>query len=534
MPYQIFALKWRPQSLDEIVGQDHVVNLLKNSIKKGRLGYAYLFAGPRGVGKTSTARILAKSLNCVKGTSIEPCQSCAPCKEITQCRSLDVIEIDGASNRGIDEIRVLRENVKFSPSASKYKIYIIDEVHMLTNEAFNALLKTLEEPPKFVKFIFATTRVNKIPATIISRCQTLHFRRIPVMDIIKQLKKICAQEEINLEEEIFFSIARASDGSLRDAESILDQLASFSQKGGISLLDISSLLGVVEQQALFELTEKIIHRDAAATLSFLNTMLKEGKDTSVILNNLIEHFRNLIVAKVSASDSTLIDLPQEAIEKLFTQSNAFALEELFSAFNLFVETQEISRRMDASIIPLEIALAKLAREKKGDIPAAVKNPQGCTVKPAAPAGALRSEETNIKAANNLPPEKGIVSSNDCDDNDQAAPHNEADCNLPEAYSKVIESLGKLKMSLASFLAEGTPLKLEKNVLTIAFAASCVLHKETLEKKENRILIEKLFSETLKSSLKIKFVISSANSEQEKPKSDSFIHSALKTFNARLL
>ena len=272
MAYQIFALKWRPQDFDQIVGQSQAVTLLKNSIQKGRLAYAYLFAGPRGVGKTSTARILAKSLNCKKGPIVSPCQECAACREITQCRSLDVLEIDGASNRGIDEIRALRESVRFAPSSGKFKIYIIDEVHMLTNEAFNALLKTLEEPPPFVKFIFATTQVNRIPATILSRCQRLDFRRIPLIDIINQLKTITAQEKISLDEEVLFTIARACDGSLRDAESILDQLASIS-KQKISISDVTSLLGVLQQQMLFELTDKIIRKDSQGVLTLLNTIL---------------------------------------------------------------------------------------------------------------------------------------------------------------------------------------------------------------------------------------------------------------------
>jgi len=310
MEYQIFALKWRPQDFSQIIGQDHVVNLLKNSIQKDRLAYAYLFSGPRGVGKTSMARILAKSLNCKKGPTINPCQVCAACREITECRSLDVLEIDGASNRGIDEVRELRESVRFAPSSSKFKIYIIDEVHMLTNEAFNALLKTLEEPPEFVKFIFATTQVNKVPATILSRCQHLDFRRIPVLDIINQLNKIVAKERIKLDDEVLFSIARASDGSLRDAESLLDQLISFT-KEKISISDVSSLLGVVEQDILFEVTDKIIKKDAQSALDSLSVMLRQGKDSNIILNNIIEHFRNLIVAKISQADSQLIDLPSE-------------------------------------------------------------------------------------------------------------------------------------------------------------------------------------------------------------------------------
>ncbi len=229
MSYIVFALKWRPKNFDEIIGQDAIVATLKNAIQKDRLAHAYLFSGPRGVGKTSAARILAKALNCKDGPTVNPCSTCPACKDIAQGRSFDVIEIDGASNRGIDEIRTLRENVKFAPAQGKYKIYIIDEVHQITAEGFNALLKTLEEPPPFVKFIFATTHPHKVIPTILSRCQRLDFRRISVMEIIAQLEKIAQAEKINIDKKVLFAIAKSSDGSLRDAESILDQLIAFTK-----------------------------------------------------------------------------------------------------------------------------------------------------------------------------------------------------------------------------------------------------------------------------------------------------------------
>ncbi|MFH1678610.1 MAG: DNA polymerase III subunit gamma/tau [Candidatus Omnitrophota bacterium] len=531
MAYQIFALKWRPQNFDQIIGQSHVINLLKNSIQKSRLAYAYIFAGPRGVGKTSTARIFAKSLNCQNGPTVTPCQVCPPCKEITQCRSLDVMEIDGASNRGIDEIRALREGVRLSPSAGHFKVYIIDEVHMLTNEAFNALLKTLEEPPDFVKFIFATTQVNKIPSTILSRCQHLDFRRIPVLDIINQLKKISEQEKIDLEKEVLFSIARACDGSLRDAESILDQLTSFSHDGKISICDVSSLLGILEQQMLFKITERIISRDAAGALRLLSEILKQGKDSNIILRNIIEHFRNLAVAKISQADPQLIDLPLEIGRELLEQSQHFSLEEIFSAFNLLVNTQEMSKRMDSSIIPLEINLVRLTQEKKKPVSAAgegiEKHKNTQTLKPDKN---VKNSSAGLDAASvdRASVDRASVDREDC----------ESDLTLTQAWPKVIDKLSKVKMSVATFLSEGSPLKLENDVLSISFPGNCSLHKDTLEKKENKLLIEKAFSEVFSKNLKMKLVISSLKPAQgkneHKANVDSFLKSALNTFNARLL
>ncbi|MFC1658832.1 DNA polymerase III subunit gamma/tau [Candidatus Omnitrophota bacterium] len=536
MAYQIFALKWRPQNFDQIVGQSHAVNLLKNSIAKNRLAYAYLFAGPRGVGKTSTARILAKSLNCQKGSTNNPCQVCFACREITEGRSLDVLEIDGASNRGIDEIRALRESVKFLPSKGRFKIYIIDEVHMLTNEAFNALLKTLEEPPQFVKFIFATTQANRIPATILSRCQRLDFRRIPVLDIIAQLKKITAKEKINLDDQVIFTIARASDGSLRDAESILDQLTSFS-KDRISISDVSSLLGVLEQEIIFEIADKIISQDARGALDLLSEMLKQGKEGSVILGNIIEHFRNLTMAKVSHGDSYLIDLPAEVVKRLLAQSEHFSLEEIFDIFNLLVNTQEMSKKMDSSIIPLEITLVRLTQKKRkaAEIPA--RREDAC-----AQAGAVKPAEERRQPAAYNPKLKINEQGKEKPEQNQKM-NSQGKEGLPdlvkENWPKIIDNLGKVKMSVATFLSEGVPQELENDNLTISFPQSCSLHRDTLASKENRLLIEKTLSSFFNRNLRVKFILSLPDSAQEKsqqPKSkgDSFIHSVINTFNARLV
>ncbi len=581
MSYQIFALKWRPQNFDQIVGQTHAVNLLRNSISKGRLAYAYLFAGPRGIGKTSTARILAKSLNCKKGPTINPCQTCVPCQEITQCRSLDVLEIDGASNRGIDEVRALRESVRFAPSGGRFKIYIIDEVHMLTNEAFNALLKTLEEPPKFVKFVFATTQVNRIPATILSRCQRLDFRRIPMLDIINQLKSITAQEKIKLEDEVLFTIARAADGSLRDAESILDQLTSFT-KDKISITDVASLLGVLEQDMLFDVTDKIINKDARGVLDCLNTMLKQGKDSRIILGNIIEHFRNLIVAKISQADSYLIDLPTEKVKRLFTQSQHFSLEEIFSIFNILVNTQEMSKKMDSSIIPLEVNLVRLTQEKKMRAAATAAEPTDIhqakteptnpvqekkmkfsirTKEPETPRAktnavrptpekkssiATTPDESKIQQDNQSQKEFSENHKSDLEENNPASAtgdipnENKAEsCNEVKAnWSNVIDNLGKVKMSVATLLSEGVPLKLENDILTVSLPDNYSLHKETLEKKENKSLIEKILSQFLKKNLRVKFIFSlsgpAAEKAGQKSNKDSFVHSAINAFNARLL
>lgn len=523
MSYVVFALKWRPNNFDEIVGQNSAVITLKNAIQKGRLAHAYLFAGPRGVGKTSTARILARALNCKNGPTPNPCGKCPACLEISQGRSLDVIEIDGASNRGIDEIRTLRENVKFAPSQGRYKIYIIDEVHQITSEGFNALLKTLEEPPPFVKFIFATTHPHKVIPTILSRCQRLDFRRISVMEIIAQLEKIVRAEKIDIDKDVLFALARASDGSLRDAESVLDQLISFS-KDKVALKDVISMLGLVEQETLFAIADSIISKDTRRALELMNQVIDEGKDIGNFLNNLIEHFRNLMVAKITEADARLVDLPKEVCERLLEQSRAFSLDEIFSVFNTLIAAQEMAKRMDSLRIPLELSLIKLTQDKKAGQPASRNSslPKGKIIKEEHPAPRQESKPAPETQEDPDPPQHIHDT--------QAIPLDK----LKSAWQGIINSLGAVKMSLATYLAEGIPTKMDRNTLTVSFPVSHSLHKETLESKENRALIEKILSESLGSHIRVNFALSKEVQGKHTHDADPFLKSALQAFNGRVI
>ena len=528
MAYQVFALKWRPENFDDVIGQETAITTLKNAISKGRLGHAYLFAGPRGVGKTSTARILAKALNCKEGPTVSPCQKCTSCIEISRARSLDVIEIDGASNRGIDEIRTLRENVKFAPINGKFKIYIIDEVHMLTTEAFNALLKTLEEPPEFVKFIFATTQPHKVLSTVLSRCQRFDFKRIPIIKLIEQLQKIVSKEKIQIEDDVLFAVARASDGSLRDAESVLDQLISFT-KDKISLNDVISVLGIVRHQVLFDITDKIIQKDGKGALILLNSIIDEGKDVGVLLMDLIEHFRNLMVVKVSKADFSLVDLPQDVCQRLNEQSQAFSLDEIFSAFNVLVNVQEMSKRLDSLRIPLEIGLIKLSISKARSANVPFSNPP----------------ENKPKITEQLPPKEEKtevqpqpeeqVDDGDPADNAQIDAQAESSLDMIKAHwYNIINDLSGVKMSAATYLNEGSPVKLENNILTILFPKNYSLHKEALERKDNKALIEKTISQVIHANIRLNLVLSKEEENKQERESSPFLKSALDTFNARPL
>jgi len=357
--YLVLARKWRPQVFEEVVGQRHITQTLQNAISQKRVAHAFLFTGARGVGKTSSARILAKALNCEKGPRINPCNQCTTCQEVTHGTSLDVIEIDGASNRGIDEIRELRENVRYTPAKSRYKIYIIDEVHMLTKEAFNALLKTLEEPPPHIIFIFATTEPHKIPATILSRCQRYDFKRIPFREVIESLKRIVKEEEIQISPRGLLSIAQESEGSLRDAESLLDQVIAFAGKN-IDDEDIVEVLGLIDRKLLSDTVEAIGDRDVERCVEIVERVYEFGYDLQHFSRELLQYLRNLMLMKVSQHPEGLIELPEEEFVLLKNQAEKFEFEQLNHLFTLLLKGEQETAQSTFPRTMLEVTLIRMA------------------------------------------------------------------------------------------------------------------------------------------------------------------------------
>jgi DNA polymerase-3 subunit gamma/tau len=359
MSYLVLARKWRPQVFEEVIGQRSITQTLQNAISQNRVSHAFLFTGARGVGKTSTARILAKALDCEKGPHVNPCNQCANCKEITNGTSMDVIEIDGASNRGIEEIRELRENVRYTPAKSRYKIYIIDEVHMLTREAFNALLKTLEEPPGHIIFIFATTEPHKIPATILSRCQRYDFKRIPLKEIIESLKEIAEREGIQIGPRGLLVIARESEGSMRDAQSLLDQVISYGGKE-IRDEDITEVLGLIDQKILSDTIEAIADRNGERCVEIVEHIYHYGYDIQHFCQELLQYLRNLILAKVSEHPEGLMELPPEELEGLKKRAERFEFEQLNHLFSLLLKGEEEIAQSTFPRTMLEITLIRMA------------------------------------------------------------------------------------------------------------------------------------------------------------------------------
>ncbi|MBU1006489.1 MAG: DNA polymerase III subunit gamma/tau [Candidatus Omnitrophica bacterium] len=544
--YLPLARKHRPQDFEEIVGQEHITTILKNAISLKRVHHAYLFTGPRGIGKTSTARIFSKALNCEKGPTPKPCNKCVFCQEIIKGSSLDVIEIDGASNRGIDEIRNLRETVKFSPSRGLYKVYIIDEVHMLTTEAFNALLKTLEEPPQHVKFIFATTEPQKLPATILSRCQRFDFRRIPVREIAAKLSDVSKQENLNIEQDAFLYIARIADGSMRDAESILDQVSSFS-KGKITLKDITESLGMIGQETLFHCAELIINKDAKTALNLVGEVLNSGKDAKQFLLELLEHFRNTMITKSSASPEELIDLSGDAIARIKKQAQALSIGDIFYIINVISNGIKMIKQLLPERIALELTIIKLtSRDSISSIEEMLsKLPEIATAE--VPRAAYEPP-IPVKPVQVIPAPEPVSDPEKKKQHDTRSAKPSADMTkIENAWPILVKAMAVKKMSISSYLAEGKPESIKADTIFVGFPKELNFHKEVLEEKNNKSSIEAALSQILDAPIKLEFILTDRKLEQPKAmiepetltreelkKKEPLINSALDMFGGKIM
>jgi DNA polymerase-3 subunit gamma/tau len=521
MDYQVSARKYRPGTFDDVIGQPHVVQTLVNSITSNRIAPAYLFSGTRGVGKTTVARILAKALNCETGPTGSPCALCANCLEIAHGTSVDVIEIDGASNTSVEDVREIRENVKFTPFRGKYRVYIIDEVHMLSNSAFNALLKTLEEPPPHVVFIFATTEIHKIPATILSRCQHYNFRRIARTEIIERLRHVAEQDGIAVEDRSLAALARASEGSMRDGLSLLDQAVAF---GGKTIMhtDLEVLLGAVPQELIKAMIRAVMAQDTPAALRVVARLLDQGHDLKTYCAEVVESLRNLLVMSVTSPQEwpALIEAPAEELAQLASDRDALTPEQLQHLFAIFVQAEDGLRLSAHPRFLLETAAVKATRLlRQQGIPSAHpvrtasadQPPEAVPSRPKQSSGPARSLSATSSSpvseaspASAAPPNRRLSSmapagdaprptKTPTTDSGPVAPRepassagsgNDHAVSVALNWEHVQEEVGHTLPNVAPFLDMGRLIGIEGNVITIGFAKQATVARAMLEKPDN--------------------------------------------------
>lgn len=518
MSYVVLARRYRPQTFEDVVGQEPIVTTLRNAIRSNRVAHAYLLAGPRGVGKTSMARILSKALNCKHGPTETPCNACDICRCISEGNDIDVLEIDGASNRGIDEVRNIRQNVSYAPSRSRYKIYIIDEVHMLTREAFNALLKTLEEPPSHVKFIFATTAVNRLPETVQSRCQRFDFRNISIQDIEKRLSYICRTEGVQVEDAAIHTIARYARGGLRDSQSVLDQVLSFC-KDRISSEDINFVLGCIDEDKILGLFDSFVKQDTASALRLVNEILSEGKTSGECIDQVLSCVRELLIFSSCGQEAKWIEFNASLIQKY---GNSFNRDTLMYMVQIFSDARMRTTDSLLQRLLLEMAVIKVCRmESVGslydivervaaiedrfvDISCEPVKKKEESISSQAPISRQVVSEPAIEKYSTQP-----TTSNDYE-------NGEGVHDKKSVWEKILLSIQSKKKSTWALLREGQLIEFKDGEITIEFPGKCSFHKEKLDQIEEKKLIEQCAQEVMQDNVRLKLVVSK-NGNPEKSK-----------------
>jgi len=562
MNYQVTARKWRPMVFDDVIGQSHVSDTLRNALAQNRLAHAFIFSGTRGCGKTTTARILARAVNCLNPKNFEPCNECEVCKEIVDGRSLDVIEIDGASNRGVDEIRNLRESVRYAPTRGKKKVYIIDEVHMLTKEAFNALLKTLEEPPSHVLFIFATTELHKVPATILSRCQRYDFRRIGLEEIVGRLKFIAGEEKITIDDDSLLIISKKGDGSMRDAQSIFDQVISFCGTT-ITAKQVGDALNIVDQELYFRVSDVLRSKDTKAALDLVKEVINSGFDIKEFVSGLAEHFRNMLIAKTT-NTTNLIEESEVHRKRYAADSTSFSLQDILRVLKVTSDTEASIRYTPQPRFKLEVMMVQLTKMEQSvkidelltQIDDLKKKLQS-EVKPAflsKPQDPFPERSPEISVQQEAPRERPVASTPKYSVQDaqprytfvvpskkvteeqvqeQQSPQLVSNVSLSDVHQQwntIVDEMRKKKISVGTILGETSPIDIVNGTLQIAcgddfHCGTLTRNREVLAETINTILNSRLRIEPILQESGLQTGNGSQHSKESKPTATNTLSAA---------
>lgn len=542
--YQALYRQYRPKTFDQVLGQKHITTTLKNQIIKENIGHAYLFSGTRGTGKTSTAKILSRAVNCLDLQDGNPCNKCAMCKGILDDSIMDVIEMDAASNRRIDDIRDLRDKVIYPPSRTKYKVYIIDEVHMLTPEAFNALLKTLEEPPKHLIFILATTEPEKLPQTILSRCQRFDFKRVSIKDITMSLGKICDDLNLEVDEKVLSLIARNSDGAMRDAQSLLDQCISFSDSK-ITYEDATSILGITNNDKILSLVDNIIEKDLKLSLKEVDGIIQDGKDMNQFIKDITHHFRNLMIAKTTKDPNDLIEIDDETLNRYIEQAAKVQLEFILKSLDILTEADEKAKWSTQPRIILEMAIIQISKlEEELSLEDRIKKlemgirteyknisqkPVESKVEVARPKE-IRQETKKEEKKTEIQDREEISGNNE-----EEIQNNTLNINISmikDKWKDILQVIKKEKMNIYALLIEGKPIDYQNGLITIAYKEPYGFHKQAVNSPQNKEFIENTLSSYFHGKIDINLVMEREGQEDledEKKNRDKAIKEVIDFF-----
>jgi DNA polymerase-3 subunit gamma/tau len=510
MTYTALYREWRPKIFDDVVGQKHITTTLKNQIKNKRIAHAYLFSGTRGTGKTSTAKILAKAVNCLQLRDGEPCNECDMCKKINAGISIDVIEMDAASKRRLEDIKDVIENVKYPPQEGKYKVYVMDEVHMLTQEAVNAFLKTLEEPPSSVIFILATTDPQKLPVTILSRCQKFDFKRIKSSDISERLRVIIKEQDVLVDDRSVNLISRMCDGAMRDALSILDQAISMND-GRVEYDNVVSMLGLVTNENLIKLTNSMIEKNIEICMKIIDEVVLNGKDIYNFIRDMIGHMRNLLMVKVSQNPEDILDMSEENIELIKEQSHKIRIEEIMRDIRILQDAEEQSKWTKQSRIYLELSVIKICKveyDTSKEIILARLN----RLEEAIKQGEIKisPQKSTIKVVKNEPNEliDNKVVKGEIKPINQQNTYSKLTLDIiKKSWRDILEAFkSRRQMVLYTALVTGNVVKCDAGTITLEYRKDYAFNKQRLEREENRKIVEEIFSNILNEKVRVQYVV----------------------------